>query len=170
MRRILRGFPRFSGLVLVLAMVALQAPAQGREIYPNPERAKADLAAAVKLATQTHKRILLDFGGNWCGDCFVLDLNLHGEMNRALLDSNFVMVHINIGHMDENADLAARYQVPIKRGVPAMAVLDERGRLLYSQKDKEGEAMSRTDPRAVRDFLLKWRPERAGCSTVMVNC
>ena len=164
-------------LVVVVALIAMapvrnfaQGPAQTHEIYPAPERAKADLAAALKLAAQTHKRVLLDFGGNWCGDCIVLDRYMHDPANRTLLEKNFVLVDINIGHMDVNTDIAERYQVPLERGVPAMAVLDEHGKLLYSQRTGEFEAMRRMEISSVTEFLLKWRPERAGCSTVMVNC
>ena len=39
-----------------------------RAIYPDPAQAPADLAAALKTAAASHKRIVLDFGGNWCGD------------------------------------------------------------------------------------------------------
>jgi thioredoxin 1 len=36
--------------------------------------------------------------------------------------------------MDINLDIASRYQVPLDRGVPALAVLSDKGKLLYSQK------------------------------------
>lgn len=62
----------------------------------------------------------MDFGGNWCTDCHVLDL---------------------IERLDANVDIAAHYQVPLTKGVPAIAVLDEHGKLLYSQKTGEFEAM-----------------------------
>ena len=174
MSRVFRAFSIVGWVVLVLLAAGLLVPgkgaAQGRDIYPAPERAKADVAAALKLAGQTHKRILLDFGGNWCGDCIVLDRYMHDPANRTLLEKNFVLVDINIGHMDVNTEIAERYQVPLERGVPAMAVLDEHGKLLYSQRTGEFEAMRRMEISSVTEFLLKWRPERAGCSTVMVNC
>jgi thioredoxin 1 len=140
------------------------------ELYPDPSQAKADIAAALKNATATHRRVLLDFGGNWCGDCRVLDIYMHDDKNKPLVDANFVVVHINIGHMDENVDLADQYDIPLKRGVPALAVLSEHGKLLYSQKNGEFEAMRRMESSSVTEFLVHWRPERPGCSAVMVNC
>jgi thiol-disulfide isomerase/thioredoxin len=112
-----------------------------RDIYPDPQQAGPDLAAALKTAAQTHKRVLLDFGGNWCGDCMVLDLYFHAPGNRPLLDANFVLVDVNIGHMDANQDIAEKYGVPLDKGVPALAVLDEKGMLLYSQRAGEFESM-----------------------------
>ncbi len=102
-------------LMLGLALAAGTANSASREIYPEPDQAKADIAAALKTAATTHKRILLDFGGNWCGDCQVLDLYFHDPANRPILEANFVLVHVNIGHMDANLDLAARYQVPLQQ-------------------------------------------------------
>jgi hypothetical protein len=36
-------------------------------IYNEKADAKADIAAALKLANRENKRVLLKFGGNWCG-------------------------------------------------------------------------------------------------------
>jgi thiol:disulfide interchange protein len=157
-------------LSLGLALAAATANSAGRDIYPDPAQAKADIAAALKTAAATHKRVLLDFGGNWCGDCQVLDIYFHDPGNRPILEANFILVHINIGHMDANLDLAARYQVPLNKGVPALAVLSEKGRLLYSQKGGELEAMRRMESSSVTQFLVQWKPVQTGCSTVMVSC
>ena len=162
--------PKLLALAALLAIAITTAHSAGREIYPDPSQAKADLAAALKTAAQTHKRILLDFGGNWCGDCQVLDIYFHNAQNLPILESNFVLVHVNIGHMDENQDIASQYQVPLEKGVPAIAVLSDRGKLLYSQRGGEFEAMRRMDPSAVTSFLVQWKPVKEGCSAVMVNC
>ena len=154
----------------LLALLTGAANSAGRQIYPPPSQARADLAAAMKTAAATHRRVLLDFGGDWCGDCQVLDLYFHNERNKPLLDANFVLVHVNVGHVDANLDLAAKYGVPLNRGVPALAVLNDHGRLLYSQKNGEFEAMRRMDSSAVTEFLVQWRPARPGCSAVVVNC
>jgi len=157
-------------LAAVLAFGAGSASPAGRDIYPDPAQAKTDLAAALKTAAETHKRVLLDFGGNWCGDCQVLDIYFHDPKNLALLESNFVLVHINIGRMDENVDIARKYEVPLERGVPALAVLNEHGKLLYSQKKGEFEAMRRMESSSVTEFLALWRPAKEGCSMVALNC
>jgi thiol-disulfide isomerase/thioredoxin len=138
------------------------AGAQVREIYPAPEQAPADLAAGLKAAAASHKRLILDFGGNWCGDCQVLDIYFHDPANKPLLEANYVLVHINIGRMDQNQQIAERYQVPLAKGVPALAVLDDHGRLLYSQRTGEFESMRHMESSAVTSFLLQWKPARSG--------
>lgn len=157
-------------LAVLLALAAGPARSASHDIYPDPGQAKTDLAAALTTAAHTHKRILLDFGGNWCGDCQALDLYFHDAGNLPVLEANFVLVHVNVGHMDANLDLAAKYEIPLRKGVPALAVLDEKGALLYSQKSGEFEAMRRMESSEVTKFLVQWRPIKPGCSAVMVNC
>src|SRR5262249_10491423 len=144
-----------------LVFTAGLARSTGRDIYPDPGQATADLAAAIRSATVTHRRILLDFGGNWCGDCKVLDLYMHDDKNKPLIDANFIVVHINVGRFDANLDLAEKYEIPLKRGVPALAVLSENGKLLYSQKNGEFEDMRRMESSSVTEFLVHWRPNGA---------
>ncbi len=134
------------------------AEAPGRAvIYPDGAEAKADLAAALATAAREKKRVLLDFGGNWCGDCQVLEIYFHDAANRGLLEASFVLVPINIGRYDVNLDLAAKYGVPLEKGVPALAVLDANGKLLYSQRHSEFSAMRRMDSSSVTEFLQKWK-------------
>jgi thioredoxin 1 len=161
---------RFASLALLLALGVDAARSADRIIYPAPEQAKADIATALHQAAAEHKRVLLDFGGNWCGDCQVLDIYFHDAQNRPILDRNFVLVHVNIGKMDANQDIAKRYDIPLEKGVPALAVLSGTGRLLYSQKGGEFEAMRRMQSSSVTQFLVQWRPQRPGCSVMVVNC
>jgi len=142
--------------LLVLLVAARTVRGAEREIYPAPERAGADVAAALALAARDHRRVILDFGGNWCPDCQVLDLYFHDGTNRPILEASYVLVHVNIGRIDRNLDLAARYQVPLHKGVPALAVLDSDGKLLYSQQGGEFEAMRHMQSSAVTEFLTRW--------------
>jgi thioredoxin 1 len=160
-------FLRFFLIAMLLAVPAFSAP---RTIYPAPLQSRADIAAALKTAPGAHKRVILDFGGNWCPDCIVLDMYLHNEQNRPLLEANYVLVHVNVGVYDANLDLAAKYAIPLKIGVPALAVLDERGKLLYSQTNGEFEKMGRMQPASVTAFLTRWRPGTKPCSVVALSC
>ncbi len=146
-----------------LSIVALFAfavsPAQGqfrvnRDLYSATANPAADIAAAEKQAQSEHKRILLDFGGNWCGDCQVLDYNAHQAPSAALIAKHYVVVHIDIGHMDRNVDVADKYHVPIAHGVPSLAVLDARGKLLYAEQPKEFE---HADAAQLTAFLERWK-------------
>ena len=60
-------------------------------IYPAIAQAGPDLEAALKDAAKTKRRILVDFGGNWCGDCIVLDKYLQEASNADLLRKHYVV-------------------------------------------------------------------------------
>ena len=148
-------------LALLAAVSVLPASAQQfqpRHIYNENANARAEIRYAVATAAREHKRVILDFGGNWCGDCQVLDIYFHQQPNTQLLNQSFILVEIDIGRYDHNTDLADRYNVPLKRGVPALAVLDSHGRLLYSQRNGEFEKMGHMDPASVTTFLQQWKP------------
>ena len=49
----------------------------------------------------------------------------------------------------------------IDRGVPAIAVLESDGKLLFSQKRGEFEALRSLAPEDILDFLSKWKPNTA---------
>jgi len=140
-------------MAVVLAQAALADP-----LYPSPSKARADIDAACAQAASSHKRVLVQFGANWCTDCKVLDQNFHRPENEALLSSRFVLVHVNVGddRVDHNIELAQSYGIPLNKGVPALAVLDSSGRVIYSQKNGEFESMRRMDPQSVNDFLTRW--------------
>ncbi len=153
-----------AALTAALALAArAAAPAA---IYDDKADAAAQISRAVRTADRSGLRVLVDFGANWCGDCRALDANLHRPENAALL-ARFVVVHVSIGRFDKNLALAARYGVPLDKGVPALAVLDGRGRVIYAQKNGEFEDMRRMDPAEVGAFLRRWsaappRPVSAG--------
>jgi thioredoxin 1 len=144
-------------LTMLVAFTVMPALAAVSDIYPAPAQAKIDLAAALARSAATHKRVIVDFGGNWCSDCHVLDAYFHDSTNKPLLEANYILVHVNIGRMDENLDIAEHYEIPLRKGVPALAVLGEHGELLYSQKAGEFEAMRSMQSAAVTGFLLRWK-------------
>jgi thiol:disulfide interchange protein len=126
-------------------------------IYSETADAKADIAAALVQAKREHMRAILDFGGDWCGDCQVLDFYFHQPPNADLLAKNFVLVHVWIGQMDANLDIPSRYGVPINKGVPALAVLAPDGNVLYAQQMGEFEKMRSMDSASVTEFLNQWK-------------
>src|SRR5579862_7564262 len=126
------------GAVALAASVATAA--QLKDIYPTKGDAKMEIKHALANAKREHKRVILDFGGNWCGDCRALAANFQKEPNASLLKAGFILIDVNIGKFDMNKDIAQQYDVPLTKGLPALAVLDANGRVLYSQKNGEFES------------------------------
>src|SRR6478672_13566634 len=122
--------------------VPLQAPAQSNpQLYRANANAAQEIRQALVTAGKQHKNVLLDFGGNWCIDCHILENAFHQPRIAPLLNQNFLVVHVDVGNYDKNLDLAKKYHVNLGKGVPSLAVLDARGSVLYATGDFERARM-----------------------------
>ena len=137
----------------------LQQPTStSKVIYAPGIDAHTEISQALALAARQHKNVLVVFGANWCYDCHVLDLAFHRADVETVLRKNYEVVHVDVGQGDKNQDLMQQYQVPMKKGIPALAVLDSTGKLLYSQQGGEFEKARALAPEDVLAFLSKWKP------------
>ena len=139
--------------------ISLPQPATPNpHLYPAPADAQRELDEALAEARADHKRVLVIFGATWCYDCHVLDATLRSPQVAPLVAASYHVIHINIGDGDDNADMAARFQVPLDKGIPSLAVLDPDGRLVTSQKNGEFESAARIGMQDVTGFLERWKP------------
>jgi quinoprotein glucose dehydrogenase len=126
-------------------------------IYNEKADAKADIAAALKLAQREHKHVLLKFGGNWCSWCYKLhDTFTHVAAVAEVLKKGFVLVLVD---EDTNKDLLKKYAPDEKRmGFPYLVVLDADGKVLRDQPTDVLEEGPKHNPAKVKAFLVKWSP------------
>jgi hypothetical protein len=139
---------------------AIQLPQPSKpntSLYPDPAEAPAELKAALAAAKADHKRVLVIFGANWCYDCHVLDATLRSREVAPLVAANYHVLHINVGDHDSNGDLAERFQVPLKKGIPGLAVLDGDGHVITSLKNGEFESAAKIGMSDVTGFLERWK-------------
>jgi hypothetical protein len=115
------------------------------------------IAEAEHRAAARHKRVLIVFGANWCFDCHLLDELLERPDLASALAESYEVVYINVGVGERNRGFMAKYQVPFDEGIPAVAILESDGTLIYSQKHGEFENARRLTPEALLDFLKKWK-------------
>jgi thiol:disulfide interchange protein len=136
---------------------AQTSPVVAPKFDPSADPAK-DLERAVDEARRTHRRILLDVGGEWCSWCHTLDRfyadhpDLMGLRVRA-----FVWVKINWSPENQNRAFLSRY--PAIKGYPHLFVLDADGKLLHSQDTSLLEQGSSYNLEKMFEFLKKWAPE-----------
>jgi hypothetical protein len=127
-------------------------------IYPTSD-AHEQLRQALARAQKGHKNVLVVFGADWCYDCHVLEKAFHRSDVAAVLDPNYEVVDIDIGEGDRNQDLMREYQVPMEHGIPAIAILDTHGNLIYSQKNGEWERARGLGPQDLIALLSRWKPQ-----------
>jgi thiol:disulfide interchange protein len=127
-----------------------------KDLYPADAKPKEEIEVALKAAEDGKKRVMLIFGANWCYDCHVLDRALHEGAAGKIVEKNFLLIHVDIGEGEKNLDLAKLYKTPLDKGVPAVAILDHQGKLLYSSGAGEFEAARRMMKKDLVAFLSKW--------------
>lgn len=144
-------------LLLGLVGVALAQPKPTRETFDPKRDAAKDIAAAIKTAQKTNKRIILDVGGEWCIWCKRLDQFFLDNRDCAdLLKKNFVVVKVNFSKENENREVLSKY--PKISGYPHLFALDKDGKLLHSQDTGLLEEGDHHDRAKVMEFLKKWSP------------
>jgi len=149
-------------LVLVFLLCLGVARAADEPIYDEKADASQQIAAALAAASQQGKparNIVLVFGANWCPDCHALDDNMHEAELAALLEKEFAVVNIDVGRMDKNLDVVRKYGVPIRRGIPALAVLDSKGKVLYAMDQGQFADARHLTYDSIKAFYEQWKPK-----------
>lgn len=149
-------FMRFAIYFSLLALSSLSLAAD----LPYEERAdaKADIAAALAHAKRSKVTVLVVFGANWCADCRILDTAFKSAPSAALIDKNFKVVKVDVGRFDKNVDIADLYGIPLRRGIPAVAILAADGRVTYSTRGGELADARKMGERGIHDFFVKVAP------------
>ena len=131
------------------------------KVYDESADGSAQIAAALAKARFAHKRVLIQWGANWCGWCIKLhDLARADKDIAHELQYEYETVAIDIGQWNKHLDLTAKYEADIKaHGVPYLTVLDEDGKLVTNQDSSELEVQDSDhhDPAKVLDFLKKFQ-------------
>ena len=146
-------------LLCVLAAVTGLTYAAGEKIYDEKADAREQIAAALKEASKSGRNVVLVFGAEWCGDCHALDEQMHKVELASLITKSFVVAKIDVGRFDKNLDIGEKYGVPIEKGIPAIAILDSRGKLLYAQDQGQFEDARHMSFESIKAFFEQWKPK-----------
>jgi thioredoxin-related protein len=171
-----RRFQRALGATLVLCLthgVACaqdQAPAQAKpttaakkpSIYDKSADTQTQLAKAMQTAKKDDKRILVMFGGDWCGWCHKLhELFASDAEIRKILSYEYVLVMVDTTAPGAEELLikckAALPKDELQKGVgfPFLGVLDSSGKVLTAQRTDPLETGDHHNPALVKEFLKR---------------
>lgn len=127
--------------------------------YDEGADATSQLNQAFERAKANGKRVLIDFGGNWCPDCRILAGVLALPEVRPFVDAHFEMVSVDVGRFDHNLDVAKALQIRKLTGVPWLVIIDAGGKILVSS-DVVTDEHHRT-PQSMLDWLARFAaPDR----------
>jgi protein disulfide-isomerase len=148
--------------LLVLLLFAGMAAIADEPIYDGKADASQQIAAALAEAPRQGKparNIVLVFGANWCPDCHALDENMHKAELASIIEHSFVVVKIDVGRMNKHLEVAKQYGVPIRRGIPALAVLDAKGKVLYAMDQGQFADARHMSFESIKAFFEQWKPK-----------
>jgi hypothetical protein len=83
---------------------------------------------------------------------------MHNSELAAIIKENFVIVEVDVGREDKNLDLAEQYHVPMNHGIPALAVLNSRGNLLYAMDQGQFSDARHMSYDSIKEFFVRWKP------------
>lgn len=135
------------------------AKAEKPAIYDEKADTQALVEAAVKKAGRDHSRVLVMFGGNWCGWCHKLHTVFKTEPKvRQALSGEYEIVMVDTAAKGAEA-LMDSWKVERDKGVPYLVVLDEKGDVVTRQETGSLEEGDHHDPVKVTEFLVKNKAE-----------
>jgi thiol-disulfide isomerase/thioredoxin len=128
------------------------------KIYDEKADGKTQVANALAQAKTENKRVLLQFGANWCAPCHELhDLLEDNAQIAGVLQRGFVVVAIDLNE-GRNADLDEQYRGPNQGGIPFIVVLDADGKRLAAPPYENLASSRDFDVTKIISFLNKWLP------------
>ena len=101
--------------------------------YDEKADAAADIKAALARAKKNNKRVLVQWGANWCGWCVVLadTMKSDGKISREML-YEYELVKVDMGRFDKHLDVAKAYGAEFK-AIPYLTILDADGKPIVQQ-------------------------------------
>jgi len=128
---------------------------------PNPydehADATADVDAALATAKAAHKLLLIDLGGNWCGDCRVLAGTMALADLAPWIAAHYQVVTVDVGRFSKNMEIATRFGARPPKGVPAVLIIEPKTQKLRNAGHTEALADARhMSPQALADWLAQW--------------
>ena len=155
------------------AQAAAGQPERATPVYDEAANAGDDIAAALAKAKNENRRVLIQWGANWCGWCNQLHDQMRDDRElRMKLLYEYDLVHVDIGKFDKNLDLAEKYGADIKgNGVPFLTILDSEGNVLANQETGSLEASDDPDhshnTAKVMEFLTDHQAEYRSATAVL---
>jgi len=118
----------------------------------------AQVAKARLRAKKAGKLLLIDLGGNWCGDCRVMSGTLERPEVKAFVERHYELVNVDVGRFDKNLQVPGAYGIHYRlNGVPALLVVDPKtNRLLDKGHESALQDARSMTPQALADWLAQW--------------
>lgn len=125
-------------------------------LYDETADARKQIAAAMKAAGKENRRVLIQWGGNWCSWCHLLHAKFKSDpaLKKELL-YEYDLVLVDAGKDGKNLDVAAMYKADVvSGGYPYLTILDPAGNVIANQETGSFETKGGSEPGHDADKVL----------------
>ncbi len=124
-------------------------------VYDESADAPAQVAQALARAKAENRKVMIVFGANWCGDCRMLDGEFKKPTMKALLDSHYVIVKVDVGRFNKNLEVVKPYGDVIRKGIPSIVIATPANQLVYATNGGELADARKMGEAGVAEFFQK---------------
>lgn len=128
------------------------------QIYDPERNAYDDGRAALSLARETNRRVIVEIGGDWCVYCHQLDalFRQHHELSKKFFNA-FVLLKVNVSDENKNTEFLSAFSGI--NGYPHIFVTETNGKVLHSQDTTLLRENKQYSVAKFEAFIEQWKPD-----------
>lgn len=148
----------FLFIISIQSASSSELPAYSTQFDPIRD-AFQDGRDAIKLASSTNRRILIELGGDWCKWCHFMDRFLKDNPDvKKELHETFVLLKVNVSEENYNRDFLRVFPRPL--GYPHMYVTQSNGKLLHSKDTGQFVVNGKYSAIKFKEFFMRWTTKK----------
>ena len=121
--------------------------------YSENIDAWAEVSSARENALRDGRFLMVTFGANWCFDCRTLHRHLNSREVADYTRGLFNFVNVNVGKIDQNADVAQELGVSLAKGIPVAIFFDPDGQVIGTTNEGQLEPARRYSSKQILKFV-----------------
>lgn len=110
---------------------------------------------ALAKSQKTKKRVLIEFGGDWCIWSHRMNSVVESKKFKSLIDDNFIFLRCTINALGE-CNYPSDREYPEFSSIPHFILLDENGKIIASQDTPGFEFLWFYKKWSLYNFFKKW--------------
>jgi len=140
----------------ITAMTSLEQQPIYSLKYDPKRNAFDDGRAALKLAQETHRRVMIEVGGDWCMYCHIFDRFVRSdiEVEKRFFET-FVLLKVNVSDENPNKEFLSGFKGI--NGYPYVFITETNGKVIYANDMREMTIKGKPDKEKMFKFLARWK-------------
>ena len=115
-----------------------------------------DGRAALKLAEESKRRVMIEIGGEWCVYCHIFDrfIKSDDEIAKRFFET-FVLLKVNYSDENTNKEFLSNFKGI--NGYPFIFITESNGKVIYANDMREMTIKGKPSKGKMLSFLQRWK-------------